>query len=68
MTPEFGPDLIKWNCPTCKDWFHMPWKYCKCETKVVPIRKSIWQKIKDFVRDQRKSADKYLEKILKENQ
>lgn len=22
----------KWNCPKCKDWFHMPFKNCKCET------------------------------------
>lgn len=21
----------KWNCGTCGDWFHMPYKYCKCE-------------------------------------
>lgn len=20
----------KWNCPKCGDWFHMPYKYCKC--------------------------------------
>lgn len=23
----------KWNCPKCKDWFHMPYKYCKCTPK-----------------------------------
>jgi hypothetical protein len=20
----------KYNCPVCGDWFHMPWKFCKC--------------------------------------
>lgn len=20
----------KYICPVCNDWFHMPWKYCKC--------------------------------------
>lgn len=20
----------KWNCGVCGDWFHMPYKYCKC--------------------------------------
>lgn len=20
----------KYNCPQCGDWFHMPWKFCKC--------------------------------------
>jgi len=23
----------KYNCPTCEDWFHMPFKYCKCNKK-----------------------------------
>jgi len=23
----------KWNCNTCGDWFHMPYKFCKCETE-----------------------------------
>lgn len=22
-----------WNCKTCGDWFHMPYKYCKCDRK-----------------------------------
>ena len=21
----------KWNCPICEDWFHMPYKFCKCD-------------------------------------
>lgn len=21
----------KWNCPNCGDWFHMPYKYCRCD-------------------------------------
>jgi len=24
----------KWNCPICKDWFHMPYKFCKCDDGV----------------------------------
>jgi hypothetical protein len=23
----------KYNCPKCGDWFHMPYKYCKCDEK-----------------------------------
>ncbi len=23
----------KWNCNKCGDWFHMPYKFCKCETE-----------------------------------
>lgn len=23
----------KYNCPKCSDWFHMPYKYCKCTSK-----------------------------------
>lgn len=23
----------KYNCPSCGDWFHMPYKYCKCTPK-----------------------------------
>lgn len=22
-----------YNCPTCKDWFHMPFKFCKCKKR-----------------------------------
>lgn len=22
----------KWNCPVCGDWFHMPYKFCKCKS------------------------------------
>jgi hypothetical protein len=21
----------KYNCPKCGDWFHMPYKFCKCD-------------------------------------
>lgn len=20
----------KYRCPKCEDWFHMPWKFCRC--------------------------------------
>lgn len=25
--------LPKWNCPRCGDWFHMPYKFCACNTR-----------------------------------
>jgi hypothetical protein len=24
----------KYNCPKCLDWFHMSYKYCKCDSKL----------------------------------
>jgi hypothetical protein len=31
---EFLDKLLpKWICNICKDWFHMPFKNCKCEVK-----------------------------------
>lgn len=29
--PQYTNLYPKYNCPTCGDWFHMPYKYCKCE-------------------------------------
>ena len=23
----------RWKCSICGDWFHMPYKYCKCDKK-----------------------------------
>jgi hypothetical protein len=23
---EYGPNLVRWNCPWCGDWFHLPFK------------------------------------------
>lgn len=32
VSPEFLDKLYpKYKCPNCKDWFHMPFKYCKCD-------------------------------------
>ncbi len=28
---DFFSRLTKWTCPICGDWFHMPFKYCKCK-------------------------------------
>lgn len=32
----------KWACPNCDDWFHMPYKYCKCGP---PLD---WSKVKEW--------------------
>jgi hypothetical protein len=28
----------KYNCPKCGDWFHMPYKYCKCDVRKANLK------------------------------
>lgn len=30
-TQEIEGLYPRWNCPVCGDWFHMPYKFCKCK-------------------------------------
>lgn len=36
----------KWNCGVCGDWFHMPYKYCKCGTSQQDIN---WDLVSELI-------------------
>jgi len=47
----------KYNCPKCGDWFHMPFKYCKCDTI----------KAEEFFKDAQEESLKAIQQKLLKN-
>ena len=44
MSKEYQNLYPKFKCPKCKDWFHMPYKFCECSQKCPVVKEYIKSK------------------------
>lgn len=47
-TPDLDGLYPKYNCPACGDWFHMPWKFCKCVQESKPLAMELVDDLKEM--------------------